>query len=63
LPIFLICDEWETSKQLEVAMLAVQNTIGIKLGNVLQGSAEGPLGIGALLAIAVLFAAIFRRRR
>jgi hypothetical protein len=30
-------------------MLAVQNTIGIKLGNVLHGSAEGPLGIGALL--------------
>jgi hypothetical protein len=43
-------------------MLAVQNTIGIKLGNVLQGSAEGPLGIGALLVIAVLLALIFCRR-
>jgi hypothetical protein len=44
-------------------MLAVQNTIGIKLGNVLQGSAEGPLGIGALLVIAVLLSFIFCRRR
>jgi hypothetical protein len=35
-------------------MLTVQNTIGIKLGNVLQGTAEGPLGIGGLLLIALL---------
>jgi hypothetical protein len=38
-------------------MLTVQNTIGIKFG-VLQGTAEGPLGIGALLVIAVMVAAI-----
>jgi uncharacterized integral membrane protein len=38
-------------------MLTVQNTIGIKLG-VLQGTAEGPLGIGALLVIAVMVAVI-----
>jgi hypothetical protein len=44
-------------------MLTVQNAIGIKLGNVLQGSAKGPLGIGALLVITVLFAVIFCRRR
>ena len=43
-------------------MLAVQNTIGIKLGNFLQGNAEGPLGIGALLLITVLVAALFCRR-
>ena len=43
-------------------MLTVQNTIGIKLANALQGTAEGPLGIGALLVIVVLFAIIFRRQ-
>jgi hypothetical protein len=44
-------------------MLTVQNTIAIKLGNSLQGSAEGPLGIGALLLIvfAVLAWAAWRR--
>lgn len=42
-------------------MLTVQNTIGIKFG-FLQGTAEGPLGIAALLAIAVLFTVIFCRR-
>jgi uncharacterized integral membrane protein len=36
-------------------MLAVQNTIGIKLG-FLQGVAEGPLGIGALLVIVAVLA-------
>ncbi len=41
-------------------MLTVQNTIGIKLG-FLQGSAEGPLGIAALLLI-VLVVAWGRRR-
>jgi hypothetical protein len=35
-------------------MLTVQNAIGIKLGNFLQGSAEGPLGIGALLIITAM---------
>ena len=35
-------------------MLTVQNTIAIKAGNDFEGSAEGPLGIGALLVIAVL---------
>jgi uncharacterized integral membrane protein len=49
-------------KQLEVAMLAVQNTISIKLGDSLQGNAEGPLGIGALLVIAMLVAVIFCQR-
>jgi hypothetical protein len=43
-------------------MLAVQNTISIKLGDSLQGSAEGPLGIGALLVIAMLVAVIFCQR-
>jgi hypothetical protein len=44
-------------------MLAVQNAIGIKLGNVLQGTAEGPLGIGALLVIAVLVAIVVCRHK
>jgi len=44
-------------------MLAVQNTIGINLGNVLQGHAEGPLGIGALIVIAMLIAAVIFCRR
>jgi hypothetical protein len=43
-------------------MLAVQNTISIKLGDSLQGSAEGPLGIGALLVIAMPVAVIFCQR-
>ena len=43
-------------------MLAVQNTIALKFGNYFEGSAEGPLGIGALLLVVVLFALIFRRR-
>jgi uncharacterized integral membrane protein len=43
-------------------MLTVQNTIGIKLG-ALQGTAEGPLGIGALLVIALLVATISCRRK
>jgi uncharacterized integral membrane protein len=46
---------------LEAAMLAVQNTIGINLGNILQGHAEGPLGIGALLLIAGMVLIAFRR--
>jgi hypothetical protein len=50
-------------KTLQAAMLAVQNTIGINLGNVLQGYAEGPLGIGALLVITLLVAVILCRRR
>jgi hypothetical protein len=44
-------------------MLTVQNTITIKFGNNFEGSAEGPLGIGALLAISLLVATIFRRRK
>jgi len=39
-------------------MLTVQNTIAIKFGNYFEGSAEGPLAIGALLLIAVLVVAI-----
>jgi hypothetical protein len=40
-------------------MLTVQNTIALKLGNVLQGSAEGPpLGIGALLVIVIAIIAL-----
>ena len=37
-------------------MLAVQNTISIKLGDSLQGNAEGPLGMGVLLVIVMLVA-------
>jgi hypothetical protein len=33
-------------------MLTVQNTVGIKLG-ILQGTAEGPLGIGAMLVVRI----------
>jgi hypothetical protein len=47
---------------LEATMLAVQYTIGIKFG-VLQGTAEGPLGIAALLVIRLLVATIFHRRK
>ena len=43
-------------------MLAVHNTISIKLGDSLQGNVEGPLGIGALLVIAMLVAVIFCQR-
>ena len=43
-------------------MLTAQNAIGIKLGNALQGTAEGPLGIGAFMVVVVLFAIIFCRR-
>jgi uncharacterized integral membrane protein len=32
-------------------MFAGPNTIAIKLGDYLQGTAEGPLGIGALLLV------------
>jgi uncharacterized integral membrane protein len=42
-------------------MFAVQNAIGIKFG-ILQGTAEGPIGIGAMLVIVVAFAIIFCRR-
>jgi hypothetical protein len=41
------------------------NTVAIKLGSVLQGSADGPLGIGALLLIAfalIALAALWRRQ-
>jgi hypothetical protein len=46
-------------------MLDVPNTIGIKFGNILQGTAEGPLGIIALLvlALAALVAIELRQRR
>jgi hypothetical protein len=37
-------------------------TISIKLGDSLQGNAEGPLGIGAFLVIAMLVAVIFCQR-
>jgi hypothetical protein len=40
------------------------NTIAIKLGNCLQGTAEGPLGIGALLIIMFcIFAVVVMARR
>jgi uncharacterized integral membrane protein len=44
-------------------MLTVQNTIAIKFGNSFEGSAQGPLGIGALLLITVLVAALIFGRR
>jgi len=45
-------------------MLTVQNTIAIKFGkNDFEGSAEGPIGIGALIVITVLVTAIFFRRK
>jgi uncharacterized integral membrane protein len=50
----------------EATMFAGPNTIGIKLGDYLQGTAQGPLGIGALLLIlltALVIAEIRRRRR
>lgn len=39
-------------------MFAGPNTIAVKLGDYLQGTAEGPLGIGALLIILVCIAAL-----
>ena len=39
-------------------MFAGPNTIAIKLCDCLQGTAEGPLGIGALLIILVCIAAL-----
>jgi hypothetical protein len=42
-------------------MLGVQNTIGINLGSLLQGHAEGPLGRGALLLIAAMVLIALRR--
>jgi hypothetical protein len=47
-------------------MFAGPNTIAIKIGDYLQGTAEGPLGIGALLVVfltAFAIAEIRRRRR
>jgi uncharacterized integral membrane protein len=44
-------------------MLAVPNTIGIKLGDFLQGNADGPLGIGALLLIVLALIALTALRR
>ena len=35
-------------------MLTLQNTIGFKLGSFLEGSAEGPMGIGALVIITAM---------
>jgi hypothetical protein len=35
-------------------MLAVQNSVGFSLGSILQGNAEGPLGISALLLITAM---------
>ena len=40
-------------------MFAGPNTIAIKLGDYLQGTAEGPLGIGALLIILFCGAVLF----
>lgn len=39
-------------------MFTGPNTIAIKLGDYLQGSAKGPLGIGALLIILFCIAAL-----
>jgi uncharacterized integral membrane protein len=39
-------------------MFAGPNTIAIKLGDYLQGTAEGPLGIGALLIILLCLVAL-----
>jgi hypothetical protein len=47
-------------------MFAGPNTIAIKIGDYLQGTAEGPLGIAALLVVfltAFAIAEIRRRRR
>ena len=46
-------------------MLTGPNTIAIKLGDFLQGSAEGPLGIGALLLVftVIVLAAKLRGKR
>jgi hypothetical protein len=46
-------------------MFAGPNTIAINLGDYLQGKAEGPLGISALLIIfvVIVLAAELRRRR
>jgi uncharacterized integral membrane protein len=45
-------------------MLAVQNTLGFKIGSI-RGTAEGPLGIAALLLIAAMIAgfAIYQTRK
>jgi hypothetical protein len=45
-------------KESEAAMFTGPNTIAIKLGDYLQGTAEGPLGIGALLLILCGIAAL-----
>jgi hypothetical protein len=41
-----------------LTLLTVQNSLGLKFGNILQGTAEGPLGIGALLLIAMALIAL-----
>jgi hypothetical protein len=41
-------------------MLAIQSTIGIQIGN-FKGQAEGPLAIGAFLAIVLVL--LLRKRR
>jgi uncharacterized integral membrane protein len=45
-------------KESEATMFAGPNTIAIKFGNYLQGTAKGPLGIGALLIILLGVAAL-----
>jgi hypothetical protein len=40
-------------------MFNIPNAIKIELGNVLQGSAEGPIGIGALVIIALKLSSFF----
>jgi len=44
-------------------MFAGPNKLAIKLGDYLQGSAEGPLGIGALLIILFCIVALALRAR
>jgi hypothetical protein len=46
----------------EVAMFTVQNSIAIQLGSLAQGSAEGPLGIGALLLIVLILGWRWRQK-
>jgi hypothetical protein len=43
-------------------MFTEHNELGIELGGGFKGHAEGPLGIGAMLMIALLFAFIFCRQ-
>jgi uncharacterized integral membrane protein len=64
LPLSGECYYWEAFKS-EATMLDVNNVIAIRIGDFIQGKAEGPLGIAALLAIIAMvlitFGAIRKR--